>query len=312
MTSAWPMRREHPAEGGCAHMTDQPRYIDTPDGRRLEAYITGPERGSVLVYHGGTPSAGPLYQPVVAEAARRGLRTLNWSRPGYAGSTRLPGRSVAQVADDVATVLDALDVERCYVAGESGGGPHTLATAALLPDRVIAAATIASVAPYGAEGLDWSAGMGAENLEEFGAAVAGPSELEAFLRQFADALRAISAAEVADSLGDLIPDVDRAALTGEFAESTAASLRASVSSGIWGWFDDDIAFTTPWGFDLASIRVPVTVWQGKQDRMVPYSHAEWLAAHIPGAQLRLEPELGHLSLEVEAFPHVLDELLAAG
>ena len=291
--------------------TNELRPITMPDGRRLETYVSGPADGTVLIYHTGTPSGGPLFEQMVTAATRRGLRTVTWSRPGYAGSTRLPGRSVAQVADDVSTVLDALGAERCYVAGESGGGPHTLATAALLPERVIAAATLASVAPYEAEGLDWMAGMGAENIEEFGAALAGPSELQAYLEGFADALAAITPADVADSLGDLIPEVDRAALTGEFAAATAASMRASVSSGIWGWFDDDIAFTTPWGFDLASIRVPVSVWQGKQDRMVPYPHGEWLAAHIPSSQLQLEAELGHLSLEVEAFPRVLDELLGS-
>jgi pimeloyl-ACP methyl ester carboxylesterase len=292
--------------------TNDLRVITTPDGRRLETYISGPEAGNVLVYHTGTPSAGPLFEQMVSAGVQRGLRVVTWSRPGYAGSTRLPGRSVGQVADDVATVLDALGAERCYVAGESGGGPHTLATAALLPERVIAAATIASVAPYGAEGLDWMAGMGAENIEEFGAALTGPAELESFLVGFADALGVITSDQVADSLGDLIPEVDRAALTGEFAAAVAASLRASVSTGIWGWFDDDVAFTTPWGFDLGSIRVPVSVWQGKQDRMVPYPHGEWLAAHIPGSRLQLKPELGHLSLEVEAFPNILDELLSLG
>jgi pimeloyl-ACP methyl ester carboxylesterase len=291
--------------------TNEHRVITTPDGRRLETYVSGPEDGTALVYHTGTPSGGPLFSDMVAAGVDRGLRVVAWSRPGYAGSTRLAGRTVGQVADDVATVLDALGAQRCYVAGESGGGPHTLATAALLPERVIAAATIASVGPYGADGLDFLTGMGAENIEEFGAALAGPSELEAFLNRFAGALSSITPADVADSLGDLIPEVDRASLTGNFAASVAASLRASVSSGIWGWFDDDIAFIRPWGFDLASIRVPVTVWQGKQDRMVPYPHGEWLAAHIPGAQLRLEPDLGHLSLEVEAFPRVLDELLGA-
>jgi pimeloyl-ACP methyl ester carboxylesterase len=291
--------------------TNEHRVISTPDGRQLETYVSGPADGAVLIYHTGTPSGGPLFSEMVAAGVDRGLRVVTWSRPGYAGSTRLPGRSVGQVAHDVATVLDALGAERCYVAGESGGGPHTLATAALLQERVIAAATIASVGPYGADGLDFLAGMGAENIEEFGAALAGPSELEAFLNRFAGALASITPAEVADSLGDLIPEVDRASLTGEFAAAVAASLRASVSSGIWGWFDDDVAFITPWRFDLASIRVPVTVWQGKQDRMVPYPHGEWLAAHIPGAQLRLEPDLGHLSLEVEAFPRVLDELVGA-
>ncbi len=289
--------------------TNELRLITTPDGRRLETYVSGPPDGIVLIYHTGTPSGGPLYERTVAEAVGRGLRIVTWSRPGYAGSTRLPGRSVGDVAGDVAAVLDALDAERCYVAGASGGGPHTLAAATLLPERVIAAATIASVAPYQAEGLDWMAGMGAENVDEFSAALAGVAALQPYLEGLAHALATITPDNVADSLGDLISEVDRAALTGDFAASTVASLRASVSSGIWGWLDDDIAFTSAWGFDLASIRVPVSVWQGQQDRMVPFRHGEWLASHIPNADARLYPDLGHLSLEIEAFPAILDQLL---
>ncbi len=200
---------------------------------------------------------------MLAEAARHDLRTVTWSRPGYAGSTRLEGRTVADVATDVETVLDALDADRCFVIGWSGGGPHALATAALLPQRVMGAATIASVAPFEAEGLDWLAGMGLENVDEFSAVVEGPEKLRTYLEGFAGALAGITASDVADSLGDLIPAVDRSALTGEFAEAMAASLRASVSSGIDGWLDDDLAFIRPWGFELDTIRVPLTVWQGR-------------------------------------------------
>jgi pimeloyl-ACP methyl ester carboxylesterase len=110
-------------------------------------------------------------------AARYGLRTVLHARPGYAGSTPLPGRSVADVAADVAVVVDALGADEFVTVGWSGGGPHALATAALLPDRCLGAATIAGVAPYAAAGLDWLAGMGVENIEEFGAAVAGEPAL---------------------------------------------------------------------------------------------------------------------------------------
>lgn len=286
------------------------RQIQTPDGRQLETYLGGPNDGTPLVYHTGTPSAGPLFEGMVAYAASRNLRTVTWSRPGYAGSTRLEERTVADVARDVSTVLDQLAAERCYVIGWSGGGPHALATAALLPERVIGAATIASVAPFSAVGLDWMDGMGAENVEEFSAAASGPRELQACLERFAGGLGAITGDQVADGLGDLIPDVDRTALSGPFADWLAETLRASVSTGIWGWFDDDLAFTKSWGFELDSIRVPVWVWQGQKDRMVPFNHGEWLARRIPTAQRRLYPEHGHLSLAVESFPLILDELLA--
>jgi pimeloyl-ACP methyl ester carboxylesterase len=104
--------------------------------------------------------------------------------------------------------------------------------------------------------------------------------------------------------------VDRASLNGEFAEWMAASMRDALRDGYWGWFDDDMAFIKPWGFDLDSLRVPVHVWQGAHDRMVPFAHGEWLAAHIPTARPHLLPEHGHLTLAVDSLPWILDELLA--
>ena len=137
--------------------------------------------------------------------------------------------------------------------------------------------------------------MAEENHEEFGAALDGDEALSRFLEPFAGELAAVTSDTVAEMLGGLVTDVDRAALTGEFAEYQAASLRTAVSSGTWGWHDDDLAFTRPWGFVLDEITVPVSVWQGRQDAMVPYAHGEWLAAHIAGARPRLFEDEGHLS-----------------
>src|SRR5207245_7195047 len=154
----------------------------------------------------------------------------------------------------------------------SGGGPHALATGALLSNRVIAMATIAGVAPYPAEGLDFLAGMGEENIEEFEAAVAGPEHLIPFKERAAPILREVTPDGVADALGDLIDDVDRSSLSGAFAEWMAELVHEALREGYWGWFDDDMAFVKPWGFDLAAIGVPVFVWQGGHDRMVPFAH----------------------------------------
>jgi pimeloyl-ACP methyl ester carboxylesterase len=232
-----------------------------------------------------------------------------YARPGYARSDRQPGRTVADAAADIVTVLDALGVDRCLTIGWSGGGPHALAAAALLPARIAAAATLAGVAPFDAEGLEFLAGMGQDNLDEFGAAVAGQADLQQFLEQAAPAFEAVTPEGVASALGDLVSEVDRASLTGEFADSMAAGTRSALSTGIWGWHDDDMAFVRPWGFDLASIRVPVTVWQGDQDRMVPPTHGRWLASHVPGARSRLEPGEGHLSLAAAGLDRILDDLL---
>ena len=290
----------------------EPIPVATPDGRSLDVYLAGPEDGEILLFHDGSPGTGHPTSKLVAAAADRNLRYVSFSRPGYAGSSRRPGRRVADVVDDAVVVLDHLGAERCYTMGWSGGGPHTLACAALLPDRVIAAAAIASVAPYPADGLDWTAGMGQENIDEFGAAVDGPAALQANLEMSAPSVASVTGEAVADSLGDLISPVDRAALTGEFADELAEDLRRAVGNGIWGWYDDDLAFTQPWGFDLADIRVPLALWQGEEDRMVPFAHGRWLAAHIPGVRAHLLPGHGHLSLAVDSLGLILDDMRSLG
>lgn len=283
--------------------------VARPGGRVLEALSDGPQGRLGLLFQNGTPTAAALYPPLVEAAAARGLGTVTYSRPGYAGSSEHPGRSVADAAQDAAAVLDALGVERFVTVGWSGGGPHALACAALLPDRCAAAATLAGVAPYPAEGLDWLAGMGEENVEEFGAALRGEAALTPWLRSQAAQLATVTGGDIAQALGGLVGEADRAALTGDFADFMAGTFRRAVSTGIAGWRDDDLAFTRPWGFELAAIERPVAVWQGDQDRMVPFAHGAWLAAHVPGARAHLLPGEGHLSLGLAALDRILDDLL---
>jgi pimeloyl-ACP methyl ester carboxylesterase len=286
--------------------------VQTPDGRNLQVEVAGPDDGDVVVHHTGTPGAGTLYAPLIEAGAERGLRHVSYARPGYAGSDRQPGRSVADCAADTAAVADALGIERFYVTGQSGGGPHSLACAALLPERVYSAATTAGVAPYDAEGLDWLAGQGQENLDEFAAAQAGEEDLQAFLEKEAETYRSVSADQVREALGDLIGEADKAVLSGEYAENVVRSFHRALSSGIWGWFDDDVSFLGNWGFDVGGIEVPVTVWQGDDDRMVPFAHGEWLAANVAGARPKLLEGEGHLSLNLAHYGDVLDQLVATG
>jgi len=280
-------------------------------GRDLEVLVDGPEGGTALLFHNGTPTAAVRNPHVVNPAAKRGLRTVTYSRPGYADSTPQHGRSVADAAQDSEAILDALGADQFLALGWSGGGPHALACAALLPERCLAAATLGGVAPYGAAGIDWFAGMGPENVDEFGAAVKGEEPLTVFLEQAAGELRDVTGDQLAQALGGLASDVDKTALTGEFAEVLAESFRRAVSNGIAGWRDDDLAFMRPWGFDLKSIRVPVAIWQGGQDRMVPIDHGRWLAANVPGAQSRLLDDEGHLSL-VNHVDRILEDLVGLG
>jgi pimeloyl-ACP methyl ester carboxylesterase len=284
--------------------------VQAPDGRQLEVVSDGPEDGRCFLFHSGTPSAAAAYPPMVAELAKRDLRFVTFSRAGYAESSAMAGRAVSDVATDVQAILDALKIGSFFCAGQSGGGPHALACAALLPDRVIATATLAGVAPWPAEGLDWFAGMGPENLEEFGLTIKGRDALDPYLEREAASVHGVQAADVVASFGGLVGDADKAALTGDYAEHMATSLRRAVSNGIAGWRDDDLAFVKPWGFDLGSIETPVAVWQGGDDRMVPMAHGVWLSAHVSGAERHLLPEEGHLSLALNRIGDVLDGLLA--
>jgi len=286
--------------------------VHTLDGRRLDVYRAGPPDGRVLLFHSGTPGVPLPYDPITEIAAERGFRYVAYSRPGYGSSTRRPGRSVGDDADDAATVLDHVGADSAVTVGWSGGGPHALASAALLPDRIRAAATIAGVAPYPADGIDFLEGMGKENIEEFNAALVGPDALIPFKEKARATWSVVTAAECADAFGDLVDDVDRGALTGEFAEWIAASFREALRESYWGWFDDDMAMIRPWGFDLRSIGVPVHVWQGRHDRMVPYAHGPWLASHIPTAVPHLFDDEGHLSLGITRFGDILDALVDSG
>ena len=297
------------AQGSIPSMETQRRIVRLPNGRDLDVLTGGAESTDAFLLINGSPTGVAIYEPEIDAAASRGLRFLTFARPGYADSTRLPDRVVADIAPDVHALAGELGLTRLFVLGWSGGGPHALACGALLPDLVAGVATLGSVAPFDAEGLDWLDGMAPENHEEFGAAVEGTSALLPYLEAFAADLRDVTGAQVAEALGGLVPDVDRAALSGEFADHQAALFRDSVRTGIWGWLDDDLAFIRDWGFDLAAIRVPVTIWQGMEDKMVPSAHGRWLVDHIPGSTPRLMDGEGHLSLAVTSFDLILDDLV---
>jgi pimeloyl-ACP methyl ester carboxylesterase len=289
---------------------DSSDYVRLPDGRRLDFRVSGPAGGLPLVFHHGTPGAMTPLRALERAAHARGLRLVTASRQGYGDSSRQPGRRVVDVAADTEAVLNAIRADRCLVAGWSGGGPHALACGARL-GAAVAVLVIAGVAPYDAEGLDWMSGMGAENIVEFSAALQGEEVLRSYLRQEGEQLREITAADIVSSLETVLPDVDRAVLTGEFGEDMAASFREAVRTGVDGWLDDDLAFANSWGFSLDEVSVPMLIWQGTADLMVPFAHGQWLAARLPAARAHLEDGEGHLSVGLGALDRMLDELTAA-
>jgi pimeloyl-ACP methyl ester carboxylesterase len=295
-------------------MTSEVTPLQLHDGRRLDVYVHGDPDGpaGTVLYHHGSPSSGLIPPSWDAQSAAAGVRLISFSRAGYGSSTRREGRSVADNVTDAVEVLDAMGVPRAWVLGWSGGGPHAIACAGMAPDRFPGAATIGGVAPYPAEGIDWFEGMGPENIEEFKGVLADPGYSVRSAERDWPKYRDVTGPELADALGGLIDHVDRGSLTGEFAESTAAATREGLRESYWGWVDDDWAFARkPWGFDLGAITAPIHVWQGGHDKMVPFGHGGWLCDHIPTACRHLDPEEGHLTLALDAFPRILDELIAA-
>jgi pimeloyl-ACP methyl ester carboxylesterase len=287
------------------------RDMRTPDDRLLRLYEAGDPDGQLVIVHHGTPGSGLLGNRWAEDALARGIRLVGYSRPGYDGSDRHPGRSVAAAAGDCAAIADFYGAARFRTWGASGGGPHALACAALLPDRVVAAATIASVAPFDADDLDWYAGMGQENIDEFSAAVAGEQEVFAFTSAMRPHILDAGPEGLTGAMSTLLPPVDVAVLTGELGAVMYETMARGIRGAVDGWVDDDLAFSRPWGFDPASISVPMLLLQGAQDRMVPFAHGKWLAANIPQAAAQLSDEDGHLTL-LDRVEAVHGWLLAQG
>lgn len=284
--------------------------LTLPDGRELEYLTGGAADGFPLVHHTGTPSAAVVDPLVWAAAERAGLHLVTYSRPGYGASTPRPAPDgwpvpIAADAEDTTALLDHLGMGEFVTLGWSGGGPRALACAATLPGRCLAAATLAGVAPADESGPDWTEGMGEENVRDFAAAREGRDSYGPIAVDQAAALATVTAADIVASMGDLVDEVDAAALSDEIGEAVAASFNHAVAQGPGGMVEDTLQIVQPWGFDLAAITVPVSVWQGARDRMVPFAHGRWLAAAIPGARAHLFDDEGHISLVRR-----IDEILA--
>jgi pimeloyl-ACP methyl ester carboxylesterase len=257
-----------------------------------------------VIFHHGTPSSGLLFPAWVEDAQQRGVELVGYERGGYGETPRAEGRDIAWVAADVARFADERGIAEFATWGISGGAPHALACAALLPDRVVAAAAVGGPAPYGADGLDWWDGFGEGNVAEFGVTLEGEDSLRPFLEREAAAMLGGG-----DSGFDTLFSPPDQAILPQLQEFLGQSFSEALSGGVDGWVDDDLAFVRPWGFDLAAIRVPVLLVHGVQDVFVPVEHARWLARHIPGVEARIFDEEGHLSLYAR-IPEVHEWLLA--
>ena len=284
--------------------------VTTPDGRTLAVTEAGDPRGRPILVHHGTPSSRFVPPALDALSREQGVRLITYDRPGYGGSTRHEGRMVVDCVSDMHAIADALALDRFASWGISGGGPHVLACAALCDERLAAAASLAAVAPYEAEGLDWYAGMGDDNLVEFGAVLESADALREFLDPARDAHLQAEPEELVEVMRSLLGPEDLSVLTGEFARDMLEAGKAGLRDSHDGWFDDDVAFVHPWGFDVAQIDRPVLLVHGDDDRFVPVAHGHWLAERIPGVESRIDANDGHLTLIARRVREVHEWLLA--
>lgn len=286
------------------------RTVPAPDGRELSVELGGARPGAATVLvSGGTPNSRHLYRPWLVDADRRGIRLISYDRPGYGGSTPDPGHSVADGAADVRAIAGALGIDRLALWGYSGGGPYALACAALLPGLVTAVATVGSIAPYGAPGLEYFAGMGESNVDDTRLYFSDPEAARKKAKEDREQMLGATPDQVAEILKTLLAPVDAAVLTGDLGPFLTRSTADGLAPGDQGWWDDGVAHLSPWGFELNSVRVPVKIFHGRHDRFVPFQHGQWLAQHVPGAEAELSEEDGHLTLLAGKIPEVHEWLL---
>jgi pimeloyl-ACP methyl ester carboxylesterase len=273
------------------------RTVSRADGRVVAyAQVGDPAGVPLFVLHGTPGSRLSSLQQNPSRVADAGLRVVSYDRPGYGHSTRHSGRRVVDCVADVTAIADELELEHFAVTGGSGGGPHALAVAARLPQRVTRVLCNVGAAPFDAPDLEWFEGMDRANVREFGWALEGEETLANELQRESQKLLL----QLRDPTAlfqdmDLAP-ADRAALEDQgLRRSLTASLREALRQGAWGWIDDDLAFVNAWGFDVSELEVPVEVRYGSADVLVPPAHGAWLAAHIRNAVVKVDDDAGHLA-----------------
>lgn len=275
------------------------RIATAPDGREVAFAVWGdPDGFPVLALH-GTPGCRLQRWPDETLYESLGVCLVTHDRAGYGRSSRRRGRCVVDEVDDVRLLADELGFERFGVTGGSGGGPHVLACAARLSSRVPRAICAVGITPYGPPGLDrdaWFDGMDPENVREFRVALQGEEALVPELERLQAQMEARVAVDPSSVLDDFeLSESDREQLSRpEIVQIIRESTAESAANGVYGWADDDLAFTRPWGFDVSEVAVPVLVRYGSTDVLVPRAHGDWLAANVPGCIVKVDDVAGHL------------------
>jgi pimeloyl-ACP methyl ester carboxylesterase len=271
--------------------------VAAADGRTLTIAEWGDPGGFPVFFLHGTPGSRFVGQANAGSYATVGARVIIYDRPGYGGSDRFRGRRVVDSVADVSAIADSFGIERFAVSGGSWGGPHSLAVAARLPERVTRAACIAGVAPFDMPGFDWFADMDAVNIDELGWALEGEDVLAREIERTAAGMLKRVADDPSKVISDAVElsEADRAVIASpEQHEAIRRGINEAFRQGVWGYVDDILCLIQPWGFDVAEIRVPTRILYGLNDVLVPRQHGEWLAHNVPNAEVVIDEQGGHL------------------
>lgn len=285
------------------------QMVPSPRGGTLSVEVCGAAGGHPVFLMHGTPGSRRGPRPDSSELRRMGIRLISYDRPGYGGSTRFPGRRVADAAADVTAIADTLKLNRFAVIGRSGGGPHALACAALLGGRVTRAAALASIAPPDAAGLAWFDGMTQANKNDYAMADRDVALFTERLLARADRTRRnpeslMSGLQTELTVSDLrvvANRTNRRLITDTYAEA--------MRCGGHGWVDDALAFRRKWGFPVSAVSAEVLLWHGADDAISPVGHTVWLASNIERSQVWIQPGAAHFGA-VEVLPQTLDWAIA--
>jgi pimeloyl-ACP methyl ester carboxylesterase len=281
-------------------VTYREQLIDLPDGRTLEVATLGTPSGSTIFFHHGTPGTTRtlrMFEPLLEYGD---FYLVTASRPAYGQSSRDEGHQVASAVDDAKAALARVGRKRYVALGWSGGGPRSLASAAL-DDDCLGAVAVASVAPADVD-FNWTDGMGPENVTEFALAKEGGAPYEEYMAASGEELAKLTVDNLYDVLGGIFSDADRDALADDsYRETFVDSMTYGFASGWQGYFDDNVAVISPWGFDVSSIDKRVHLFYGGVDLSVPSAHGMWLTRNIPRVVTHHRANEGHVSIYSEHF-----------
>jgi pimeloyl-ACP methyl ester carboxylesterase len=274
------------------------------DGRTLAWRWWGDHGATPILRLQGTPGSRLYRHPDPDMQRNLGVRHLLADRPGYGGSTRLPGRGVAGIADDLVALLDFHKLDRVPVMGTSGGGPHALAIAAMHPERVSAVSVIVGASPLNSEEASRLVGV---NAMGYAAAERGWEDLHRLLADVR--VRLLGEDGMAGVLSDAPPE-DRAVMQNPaWQRISRAGVGEALRQGAEGWTDESMALHRDWDFDLDAIRATVTWWHGDSDMNAPLSAARRAIERMREVDLRVWKHEGHFASVIHE-PEIVRELLS--